>query len=142
MLCESPTYMGAIQAFVPYAPRFIEIPTDDDGMQIEELEAALSSEDRVRMIYVIPDFQNPSGRTWSLERREGLIALANRFSVPILEDSPYGELRFEGEEIPSIKSLDTEGLVIHLGTFSKTFCPDSAWLGSRRIPIYGASTSW
>jgi DNA-binding transcriptional MocR family regulator len=132
VLCESPTYMGAIQAFVPYAPRFIEIPTDDDGMQLDELEAVLGREDRVRMIYVIPDFQNPSGRTWSLERRKGLIELANRFTVPVIEDSPYGELRFEGEDIPSIKSLDTEGLVVHLGTFSKTFCPGLrvAWLAA------------
>ncbi len=132
VLCESPTYLGAIQAFVPYAPRFIEIATDGEGMDMEELEKALSTQERVKMIYVIPDFQNPSGRTWSLKRREKLIELANRFEVPIVEDSPYAELRFEGEDIPSIKSMDTEGMVIHLGTFSKIFCPGLrvAWLAA------------
>ncbi len=132
VLCESPTYLGAIQAFVPYEPRFREIPTDDDGMILDELEKALSEEPRAKMIYVIPDFQNPSGRTWSLERRRGLVEISQRHSVPILEDSPYGELRFAGEEVPSIKSLDTEGLVIHLGTFSKIFCPGLrvAWLAA------------
>ncbi len=132
VLCESPTYLGAIQAFVPYAPRFVEISTDDQGMDMVELERVLSTEERARMIYVIPDFQNPSGRTWSLQRRQKLIELANRFQVPVLEDSPYAELRFEGEDIPSIKSMDKEGMVIHLGTFSKIFCPGLrvAWLAA------------
>ena len=132
VLCESPTYLGAIQAFVPYAPRFIEIATDDEGMDMEELERVLSTQERVKMIYVIPDFQNPSGRTWSRARREKLVELANRFEVPVVEDSPYAELRFEGEDIPSIKSMDTEGMVIHLGTFSKIFCPGLrvAWLAA------------
>ncbi|MDA3810011.1 MAG: PLP-dependent aminotransferase family protein, partial [Spirochaetaceae bacterium] len=90
---------------------------------LEDLEKALKETENVKMIYVIPDFQNPSGRTWSLERRKGLIKLANKYKKPIIEDNPYGDLIFEGERIPSVKSLDTEGLVIFLGTFSKTFCP-------------------
>jgi len=132
VLCESPTYLGAIQAFVPYQPRFREIPTDDNGMILKELEKALEEETRAKMIYVIPDFQNPSGRTWSLERRKGLIELSKRYQIPILEDSPYGELRFTGQEVTSVKSMDTEGLVVHLGTFSKIFCPGLrvAWLAA------------
>jgi 2-aminoadipate transaminase len=92
-------------------------------MLIEDLEMKLASHDNVKMIYVIPDFQNPSGRTWSLERRKMLLEVAKRFDLPVVEDNPYGELRFEGENLPAIKSLDEDGRVIFLGTFSKTFCP-------------------
>lgn len=123
VLCESPSYLGALNAFKAYQPKFIEVPTDDYGMKMDELEKILESTDRIKVIYVIPDFQNPSGRTWSVERREKLIELANKYNLPVVEDNPYGELRFEGEIPPSIKSMDTEGRVIFLGTFSKTFCP-------------------
>jgi len=123
VIVESPSYLGAINAFKAYECKFLEVPTDDDGMIMEELEKALGTTKNVKMIYVIPDFQNPSGRTWSLERRKGLIELANKYDLPVVEDNPYGELRFEGERLPSIKSMDTEGRVIFLGTFSKTFCP-------------------
>ncbi len=123
VVVESPSYLGAINAFKAYDCKFLEVPTDDNGMIMEELEKALENTENVKMIYVIPDFQNPSGRTWSLERRKRLIEIANKFDLPIVEDNPYGELRFEGESLPSIKSMDTEGRVIFLGTFSKTFCP-------------------
>jgi 2-aminoadipate transaminase len=123
VVCESPSYLGAINAFKAYECNFVEAPTDDEGMIMEELEKILEDTDNVRMIYVIPDFQNPSGRTWSLERRKKLVELANKYDLPIIEDNPYGELRFEGESFPAIKSLDTEGRVIFLGTFSKTLCP-------------------
>ncbi|KAB3531784.1 aminotransferase-like domain-containing protein [Alkaliphilus serpentinus] len=123
IVCESPSYIGAINAFKAYLPEFVEIPTDDEGMIMEELEGVLSSRENVKMIYVIPDFQNPSGRTWSVERRKKLVELGNKYDLPIIEDNPYGELRFEGEFLPSVKSFDTEGRVIYLGTFSKTFCP-------------------
>lgn len=123
VFCESPSYLGALNAFMAYQCKFVEIATDDYGMDMEALEKALQDNPNGRMIYVIPDFQNPSGRTWSLERRKKLIELANRFNMPIIEDNPYGELRFEGEFLPAIKSLDTEDRVIFLGTFSKTFCP-------------------
>ncbi|WP_130805419.1 PLP-dependent aminotransferase family protein [Senegalia massiliensis] len=123
VLCESPSYLGALNAFKAYEPKFIEIPTDDDGMNVEELEKVLKTTDNVKVLYVIPDFQNPSGRTWSVERRKKVIELANKYNLPIVEDNPYGELRFEGEMPPSIKSFDTEGRVIFLGTFSKTLCP-------------------
>lgn len=123
VVCESPSYIGAINAFKSYSPEFVEVTTDDEGMLMDELEEILSTKDKVKMIYVIPDFQNPTGKTWSLDRRKKLVELANRFDVPIIEDNPYGELRFEGERLPSVKSFDTEGRVIFLGTFSKTFCP-------------------
>lgn len=123
ILCESPTYLGAINAFKAYEPRFVEIETDDDGMIIEDLERALKENENVKFIYVNPDFQNPSGRTMSIERRKGLVQLANKYNVAIVEDNPYGELRFEGEIYPAIKHYDTEGRVIFLGTFSKVFSP-------------------
>ena len=123
VLCESPTYLAAISAFKAYGCRFIEVPTDNDGMIPGELEKILHSTDRVKLIYVIPDFQNPTGRTWSLERREQLADLAMKYKVMVIEDNPYGELRFEGESLPSVKSFDKIGCVLCLGTFSKTFCP-------------------
>jgi DNA-binding transcriptional MocR family regulator len=123
ILCESPSYLGAINAFRAYEPNFLEIDTDDEGMIMEDLEEALANNENVKFIYVIPDFQNPSGRTWSTERRKRLVELANKYNVAIVEDNPYGELRFEGEILPAVKHYDTEGRVIFLGTFSKIFCP-------------------
>jgi 2-aminoadipate transaminase len=123
VLCESPTYVGAINAFNAYEPRFVEVPTDDDGMIIEELEARLLAEPRAKLIYVVPDFQNPSGRCWTLARRQALLDLARRFAVLVVEDAPYAELRFEGEPIPPLRALDAGGGVLFLGTFSKVFCP-------------------
>lgn len=123
VLCESPTYLAAISAFRAYGCRFIEVPTDDDGMIPDELEKILNNNERVKIIYVIPDFQNPTGRTWSLERREQLVKSAMQHHVVIIEDNPYGELRFEGEALPSLQSFDQAGCVLSLGTFSKIFCP-------------------
>ncbi|MTI65019.1 MAG: PLP-dependent aminotransferase family protein [Firmicutes bacterium] len=123
VLCESPSYLGALSAFKSYQPVFKEVPTDDDGMVMEELEDILKNTENVKVIYVIPDFQNPSGRTWTVERRKKLLELASKYNLPIVEDNPYGELRFEGKMPPSVKSFDTEGRVIFLGSFSKTLCP-------------------
>ncbi len=123
VVCESPSYLGAINAFKSYSPQFVEVSTDDEGMLMDELEEVLSTKKNVKVIYTIPDFQNPTGKTWSIERRKKLVELANHYDIPIIEDNPYGELRFEGERPPSIKSFDTEGRVVFLGTFSKTFCP-------------------
>lgn len=123
VICESPSYLGAINAFKAYMPKFVEIPMDDNGMIIEELEKALKKHPNAKFIYTIPDFQNPTGKTLSFERRVKMLELAEKYNIPIIEDNPYGELRFEGDMIPSIKSLDKKGLVIYLGTFSKTFCP-------------------
>lgn len=123
IVCESPTYLGAINAFKAYEPKFIEVSTDKDGMDMAELENVLKNNNNVKFIYVIPDFQNPSGKTWSIERRVRLIELANKYDVAIIEDNPYGELRFEGKILPAVKHFDTEGRVAFLGTFSKILCP-------------------
>ena len=123
VLCESPTYLAAIQAFKAYQARFVEVATDDDGMVPKDLERRLADNPRVKMIYVVPDFQNPSGRCWSMERRLQLLQLARRFNVPVVEDSPYAELRFAGEPVPPVAALDREGRVIYLGTCSKIICP-------------------
>ena len=130
LLCESPTYLAAIAAFRAFRPRFVEVPSDGEGMVMPALERLLSAESRAKFIYVIPDFQNPSGRTWSFERRRQLLALAARFQVPIVEDSPYAELRFEGEGLPALKTMDPEGLVVYLSTFSKILSPGLrvAWM--------------
>lgn len=124
IVCESPSYLGAINAFAAYQPKFIEIPMDEHGMIVEKLEKVLiDHHDEIKMIYTIPDFQNPSGITMNIERRKRLAELAAKYEIIIIEDSPYGELRFEGESLPPIKSFDKSGYVVNLGTFSKTFCP-------------------
>jgi 2-aminoadipate transaminase len=123
VLCESPTYLGAIGAFRAYRPTFVEVPTDDDGMVPAELENRLSSLDRVKLIYVVPDFQNPSGRRWSIERRQKLAELAGQYNVPVIEDAPYAELCFEGEPIPPVAALGDACTVVYLGTCSKILSP-------------------
>ena len=123
VLLESPSYLGAVNAFKACEPKFVEVPTDDGGMIMEELEKILATTERVQMIYVIPDFQNPTGRTWDLDRRHKFMDIINKYEIPVIEDNPYGELRFEGEYMPALKSLDTKGLVVYLGTFSKILAP-------------------
>ena len=123
VLLESPSYLGAVNAFKAAEPTVIEVPTDDGGMIMEELEKILATTENVKMIYVIPDFQNPTGRTWDLDRRHKFMEIVNRYEIPVVEDNPYGELRFEGEYMPALKSLDTKGLVVYLGTFSKILAP-------------------
>lgn len=131
---ESPSYLGAINAFRAYKPKFVEVETDDEGMIPEALEAALKQAKHPKFIYIIPDFQNPTGRTWSLERRKAQIGLASKYGVLVVEDNPYGELRYEGEILPAVKSLDTEGWVVYLGSFSKTLCPGMriGWIAAHR----------
>src|SRR5512137_1411167 len=130
IVVESPTYLGALQAWNAYGSQYISVPSDDDGMVTDELEKAL----RIgpKFIYVLPNFQNPGGTTLSLERRHRLVELADRYGVPIIEDDPYGQLRFEGEHLPSLVSLDSKyrgddgcytGNVIYLSTFSKLLAP-------------------
>ena len=123
VLCESPTYLAAISAFRAYGCSFTEIPTDQDGMMMDSLEDILSRTANVKLIYVITNFQNPTGKTWSLERRRQLAVLAEKYGVAVIEDNPYGELRFEGEFLPSVKSFDTQGNILCTGSFSKIFCP-------------------
>ncbi|WP_303225265.1 PLP-dependent aminotransferase family protein [uncultured Acidaminococcus sp.] len=123
VLMESPTYLAAINAFKAYQPVFKEVPTDEKGMIPEELDKILAETPRAKLIYVIPDFQNPTGICWSLERRQKFMEIVNKYNIPVLEDNPYGELRYEGETLPSLQSMDTKDLVMAMGTFSKTFCP-------------------
>lgn len=123
VLMESPTYLAAINAFKAYQPEFKEVPTDDKGMIPEELDKILAATPNVKLIYVIPDFQNPTGICWSLERRKAFMEVVSKYEIPVLEDNPYGELRYEGVTLPSLQSLDTKELVMDMGTFSKTFCP-------------------
>ena len=123
VVLESPSYMGAINAIEPYQPRFVEVPTDENGMIMEDLDKVLATTENVKFIYVIPDFQNPSGRTWPLERRKQFMEIVNKYEVPVLEDNPYGELRFKGEYQPALKSMDEKELVIYMGTFSKILAP-------------------
>lgn len=120
---ESPTYLGALNAFLAYDPIYVEIPLQNDGLDTDKLEELLKSGMKPKFLYTIPDFQNPSGITMSLEKRKKLISLANEYDLVIIEDSPYAELCFTGEQIKPIKSMDTEGRVIYLGTYSKTFTP-------------------
>ncbi|AKA68492.1 PLP-dependent aminotransferase family protein [Clostridium scatologenes] len=123
IICESPSYLGAINAFKAYRPKFVEIPMDEHGMIIEDLEKALKANPDAKMIYTIPDFQNPTGITMPDDRRKRIAELAAEYKIPVIEDNPYGDLIFEGTRHPSIKSFDKEGWVIYLGTFSKNFCP-------------------
>ena len=123
VLCESPSYLGALNAFNAYQPVFKEVPTDGEGIIPEELDKILASTPKCKFIYVIPDFQNPTGICWSLERRKKFIEVINKYDLPVFEDNPYGELRYRGESFPTLKSMATKGLVSFLGTFSKIFCP-------------------
>ncbi|AHM04648.1 Transcriptional regulator [Roseibacterium elongatum DSM 19469] len=123
IVTEDPTFLGARIAFDTARPRYAAIPVDADGMRMDRLEEVLTTTPKVRMIYTIPEFQNPTGVTLSLARRQRLIDLANRHDVVVLEDSPYRQIRFAGNPLPSLKSLDTQGRVIHLGSFSKVLVP-------------------
>lgn len=123
VLVESPTYLGAINAFQLCGPKFVEVPTDAQGIIPEALEEILRTTERMRMMYVIPEFQNPTGVTWTMERRRAVMEIVNRYDFPVLEDNPYGELRYDGETMPALKSMDTKGNVIFLGSFSKILMP-------------------
>lgn len=121
VLTGCPTYLGAIQAWQACGARFVTVPLDDDGMQVDLLEDTLEK-DPAKLIYVLPNFHNPAGTTLPAERREKLARIAAKYGAFIVEDDPYGELRFEGEDIPPIISLHKEN-VIYLSTFSKTLAP-------------------
>lgn len=123
IICENPSYLGAFNAFQIYKPNYVGISMDEDGMIIEELENVLNNHKNAKMIYTIPDFQNPTGRSMSIERRAQLAKLGLKYKIPIIEDSPYGDLIYEGTMKPAIKSFDQGGWVVTLGTFSKTLCP-------------------
>lgn len=123
VLCENPTFMGALNAFESNGVQVKGVPMEQDGLNLEALEQLLKTQKNVRFLYVIPNFQNPTGITTSFEKRREILKLAQEYNILILEDNPYGALRFEGEEQPSIKSFDEEGRVIYLGSFSKILSP-------------------
>ncbi len=132
ILTENPSYLGAIQAFTAYQAQYVTVPIDDDGLEVSQLESALRT--GPKFMYILPNFQNPAGVTLSLTRRYDLIALAEEYGIPIVEDDPYGQLRFEGEHLKPLVVLDSEyegcngngdytGNVIYTSTFSKTLAP-------------------
>ena len=131
LLVEAPSYLGALQAFNAYGAEYVSVPTDHDGLRTDLLEEALRS--GPKFMYILPNFQNPSGVTLSHERRVELVGLADKYGIPLIEDDPYGQLRFEGGHLPSLLVLDRDNLrrddgyhlgnVIYLSTFSKTLAP-------------------
>ena len=131
ILVEAPTYLGALQAFTVYGAEYVSVPSDNDGLRTEQLELSLRS--GPKFMYVLPNFQNPSGTTLSEGRRHELVLLADKYGIPIIEDDPYGQLRYEGEHLPPLVVIDRENLrrdesystgnVLYLSTFSKTLAP-------------------
>ena len=123
LLVESPSFIGSLNAFRSYNVNLVGVDMEDDGIDLNKLEEALKTQPNVTILYLIPNFQNPTGRTMSLAKRKAVYELACRYDFIILEDDPYGELRFAGENLPTIKSMDTEGRVIYSSTFSKLISP-------------------
>jgi 2-aminoadipate transaminase len=126
-LSEAPTFLGTIHHIRFQGVRTVPVPLDDDGLDVEALEAEVRRLEAAgtppRFIYTIPTFNNPAGVTMTLERRRALLDIAARHGVPIIEDDAYRDLRFEGEPVPTLHGLDREGLVVRLGTFSKIVAP-------------------
>jgi len=141
VIVEGPTYLAALQSWNVYGANFETVPMDDDGMMMDKLEESLnklkSKGVKPKFIYTIPTFQNPAGITMNLERRKKLLELAYRFDTPIIEDNPYGDLRFTGEHVPSLAALDDRGMVVYLRTFSKILCPGLrlGWIVSNKDVI-------
>ncbi|MBQ8783323.1 MAG: PLP-dependent aminotransferase family protein [Clostridia bacterium] len=123
VIAETPSFIGSLNCFRAYNVKLRGVSLEDDGINIEELEKALKEEPKAKFIYVIPNFQNPSGITMSVEKRKAVYNLACKYNKIILEDNPYGDTRVAGEDLPSIKSFDEEGRVIYAGTFSKVMAP-------------------
>ena len=119
VIAENPSFIGALNAFRACGAKLVGVELEDDGISLSGLEDALKANPNTKMIYLIPTFQNPAGTTTSLEKRKAIYALAQKYDTLIFEDNPYGELRFAGEEVPTIKSMDTDGRVIYGGSFSK-----------------------
>ena len=119
VICENPSFIGALNAFRSYNTKLVGVDVEPDGINVEMLEKALRENPRTKLIYLIPTFQNPSGVTMSYEKRRAVMALAEKYNTVILEDNPYGELRFDGEDVPTLKSMDTNGRVLYCSSFSK-----------------------
>lgn len=123
VITEAPSFIGSLNTFRSYNAKLVGVKIDDDGMNMEELEKALQTHKNARFIYTIPNFQNPSGITMSLEKRKKMYELAKKYNVLILEDNPYGDLRYSGAYIPCIKSFDEDGIVLYAGSMSKVISP-------------------
>ena len=123
LICEAPSFVGALNTFRSYNAELVGVPIDPDGMNMEALEKALDENPRAKLIYTITNFQNPSGVTMSLEKKKRMYELAKAHGCLIIEDNPYGDLRYYGEDVPAIKSFDTDGIVIYSGSFSKVLAP-------------------
>lgn len=145
VLVEAPTYLGALQSFTPYLPTYMQVPTDEDGIDVDALETQLGST-RAKLLYAIPNFQNPTGRTLSLERRRRLVELTAHHGIVLIEDDPYGALRFSGKPLPSLYAIGLElaggdpdrNHVVYCSSFSKTLVPGlrDAWVIAAR-PLLG-----
>lgn len=123
LICEAPSFIGSLNAFKSYKVNLVGVELEDDGINLEKLEDVLKANSNIKVLYLIPNFQNPTGNTMSLEKRKAVYDLAKKYNFIIIEDNPYGDLRFAGEDIPTIKSLDTDGRVIYVGSFSKILAP-------------------
>lgn len=123
VICEDPSFIGSLNCFRSHGCKLVGVPIDEDGMNINALEEAIRQNPNAKFIYTIPNFQNPGGTTLSLEKRKRMYRLALENNLVILEDDPYGNLRVEGEPVPSIKSMDTDGIVVYAGSFSKILAP-------------------
>lgn len=123
VLVEDPTYLCAVDAFKSYGANLVGVPTDEDGLIPSELEKTLQAHPEAKFLYVIPTFQNPTGRTMPAERRQQVAELAAKYNLLVFEDNPYGDIRFEGEHVDAIKSYDKTGNVVYMGTFSKILSP-------------------
>lgn len=143
VLVEAPTYLGALQSFQPYLPNYVQLPTDEGGINVEALEDILKTT-RAKLLYAVPNFQNPTGRTLNLARRRRLVELTAQYGVLVIEDDPYGALRFTGEALPSLYALGLElagdvdrNHVIYSSSFSKTLVPGlrDAWVQAARPVI-------
>ena len=138
IVLENPSYLGAIQAFDAYQARYLTAQTDDDGVIPESLEQVLAhAEPLPKFVYLVPNFQNPTGRTLSGDRRERIVRICEHYGVPIVEDDPYGELRFAGEPLPTLASFSRDGNVIYSGTGSKIMAPGMrvAWLATHDVEV-------
>ncbi len=136
MVVEAPTYVGALSSFDMYEPKYYAVQLQSDGMDLDQLETTLKAHPEIKFLYTVSDFHNPGGVTLSVEKRQRLVELANRYNFIILEDSPYRDLRYVGKSLPTIKHFDTEGRVIFLSSFSKILMPTlrTGWLvASKRI---------
>ena len=123
VLVEQPTYLCALDVFRSYGANFASVEMDEDGMKMDALEEALKANPNTKLIYTVPTFKNPTGRTMTEERRKQLAELAEKYDVYVLEDNPYGEIRFAGQHVPAVKSFDKSGHVLYMSTFSKTLAP-------------------